>query len=373
MAKIAVLGAGNSGHAVAGYLGMFEHEIRLWNRDYEDEVTTWLSPVETSGAIRLYGALDGIGSVRVASSDLKEVVSGVDLIIFSTTTDAYASLTAELAPLLSESQIILLMAPGVLGSLEVARNLTHAGFCGKIQIAETSTTSFGSRDAGDSSVKISSRKAVVEVASLPGTPVERVIELVPELKLCPVRDVLSTSLSSLGTALHVIPMIFNAARIESGEPFRYYIDGVTPAVANAIEQFDTERLRVASAFGYSLDSISNYLIRSLGADAGSLHQSIQGTPAYRTTPAPSRLQHRFLWEDVASGLIPLITLAEIAQVKVGLLQACAELAGVLLGQNFFTGPRSIAAMKLESFDTSAMVQLVSNRETYDSWRNGTER
>ena len=67
MTTIAVLGAGNLGHAVAGFLGMAGHAILLWNRDAPHEVQRWILPVSQHGSIELLGANQGSGPVEVTT------------------------------------------------------------------------------------------------------------------------------------------------------------------------------------------------------------------------------------------------------------------------------------------------------------------
>lgn len=371
MSAIAVLGAGASGHAVAGFLGMAGHEVRLWNRADPAEIERWLEPVARSRGIRLRGVVDGVGPVVGVTTSMAEAVVNADAIIVCTTADALGGIAMELAGVMDASQPILLIAPGALGSLEMARSLQVAGLGPAPLIAETSTTIFGSRSPGAGEVTVSGRKAVVEVASLPGEVIAPILRAVPELGLTPVDSILSTGLNNVGPALHVVPMVLNAARIDAGESFRYYIDGVTPAVARAIERFDEERLAIARAHRVEPVPITGYLTESVGAtSAFSLYEAVHSTPAYQNTPSPPALDHRFLWEDSAAGIAPLLTLADIAGERAPTLEAFMVAAESLLGRALSGGGRSRDALGLHATDMRGLHALLTDVEAFERWRAG---
>ena len=49
--------------------------------------------------------------------------------------------------------------------------------------------------------------------------------------------------------LHVANCVANAGRIESGDSYKFYAEGVTPAVARLYEAISAERVAVAAALG----------------------------------------------------------------------------------------------------------------------------
>lgn len=367
MTTSAVLGAGSSGHALAGYLGSRGHAVRLWNRDLPDEVSCWLEPLASRGGVDLQGAVSGFGALELVTTNLAAAVSGADVVVVCTTADALGDIGRQLAPLLGAAQALLLVAPGALGSLEMAQALARSGHTGDLLLGETSTTIFGSGAPASGSVHVSGRKRGVEVASTPGGRAGELADLLPELELVAVDDPLLPGLSSIGPSLHVVPMVLNAGRIESGEHFRYYVDGVTPSVAAAVGAFDEERLEIAGSFGSEAMSLTDYLTGTVGAPGGNLYESIQGTPMYAATPAPNTLQHRFLWEDADAGLVPLLTLADIAGLAVPTLRGFAAIAATLLGRPL-SKARSRDRLMLGGTDVAGLRALVRDADAFNAWR-----
>ena len=61
--------------------------------------------------------------------------------------------------------------------------------------------------------------------------------------------------------LHVANCVVNAGRIESGDSYKFYAEGVTPAVARLYEAINAERVAVAAALG-AVSTVPSRLVRS---------------------------------------------------------------------------------------------------------------
>lgn len=366
---IAVIGAGSSGHAVAGFLGLSGYTVNLWNRDEPTEVEKWLNPIREKGGIELTGKIEGFAPISQVTTDLAGAVTGAAAIVVNTTTDAYPSIARQLAPILTAEQPILLIAAGSLGSLEFLQGLTSGGYTDEVLIGETPGTIFGSRAIAPAVVEIAGQKKKVKIASLPTGREAELVSAIPEFDLAAGDDVLSSGLNNTGAALHVVPMVFNAGWIEgTGGDFLYYQEGITPAIADAMETIDHERLAVAAALGYQAGSLKDYLVNALGAPAGSMRESIHGVAMYKAMPAPQGLDHRFLWEDALAAVVPLISLAEIAGVDVPLHRAMVTASAVLLGRDLVAEGRTARNLGLEGFTVEALKALVQDAAALKDWK-----
>jgi len=58
--------------------------------------------------------------------------------------------------------------------------------------------------------------------------------------------------------LHVANCVANAARIESGDTYRFYAEGVTPAVARLYQAINGERVAVAASLGASVPTLEDW-------------------------------------------------------------------------------------------------------------------
>lgn len=168
-----------------------------------------------------------------------------------------------------------------------------------------------------------------------------------------------TGFNNMGMILHPTPTICNAGRIEStGGRFQYYQEGITPAVAQLLERLDEERVRVAAAFGVKALTVTEWLAAAYGVRDKNLWDALQHTPAYAGIMAPTDLSTRYLYEDVATGLVPLASLAQLAGEPVPLTEAIITLASALTGTDFARYGRTLEAMGLAGRTVEEIRQLV---------------
>jgi len=162
--------------------------------------------------------------------------------------------------------------------------------------------------------------------------------LYPQLALQ--ESTLHTGLSNVQAFVHPALCLFNLARIEGGQPFRIYREGLTPAAGAFLATADSERLAIARAFGVTVPTAIQWFEQSYGLSGPTPFDVIQRIPAYEQLPGPRSLDTRLLWEDVPTGLVPMISLARAAAVKTpaldGLLAMVTATCGEALVENGWT-------------------------------------
>ncbi|GAB3556554.1 NAD/NADP octopine/nopaline dehydrogenase family protein [Spelaeicoccus albus] len=368
---VAVLGAGSTGRAMAGFLALSGYRVRLWNRQGGDETDELVSGLAATPELTVSGRLEGTAVLDDVTTDIGAAVTDADVVVVCTTANGHHDVGRLVAGYSAADQAVLLMPAGTLGSLEFVRGLVAGGCIATPLIAETSTTLFGSALDGATGVRISGQKAQVGVASLPSGRTDEIRRLIPEIPFVDVPDVLQSGFENVGASLHVTPMVLNAGWIEThGGTFKYYREAITPAVANVAAQVEEERMRIASAFGYRPTPLSTYLTQSVGAPEGTLYESLHGCEMYADAISPSRLDHRFLWEDALAGVVPLLSLAEVAGVPAPTMQALATLAGPLLGRDMLGEGRNVDNLGLAGMTVEGLRTLVSDVDAFDAWRRG---
>jgi opine dehydrogenase len=191
-------------------------------------------------------------------------------------------------------------------------------------------------------------KAEVQVAALPATRTSELLaawrSLLP--MLVPARSVLDTGLGNVGAILHPVITLLSAERITRGESFDFYTEGVTRRVAEMLATADAERLAIARAYRVATPSLQAWIATTYGHHAQTVLESVGGNPAYVGIKAPATLEHRYLLEDVPTGLIPLIALGKAAGLALPTLSALAERARVALGCVRWQRPRTLSSLGL---------------------------
>jgi opine dehydrogenase len=100
--------------------------------------------------------------------------------------------------------------------------------------------------------------------------------------------------------------VANAGRIESGDSYKFYAEGVTPAVARLYEAINAERVAVAAALGASVPTLPDWFDRVYGVREATLVETCQrltfnSDGPYQATGTPRSLDHKFITEDVPTG------------------------------------------------------------------------
>jgi opine dehydrogenase len=176
-------------------------------------------------------------------------------------------------------------------------------------------------------------------------------------------NVLETGLDNIGAMFHPSTTILSVGRIESGAPFEFYRD-MTPSIARFIEVMDAERLAVASAFGIQAQSACEWLARSYdGITGDTLYERIQSNAAYRGIAAPRSIDTRYIWEDVPTGLVPMIELGRIAQVDMPASSGLVNLAGALLGRDFWKEGRNARQLGIEGLNVAQVKTMVNGKSS----------
>jgi opine dehydrogenase len=147
----------------------------------------------------------------------------------------------------------------------------------------------------------------------------------------------------------------NAGRIESGDGYKFYAEGVTPAVARLYEAINEERVAVAAALGASVPTLADWFDRVYGVREATLVETCQrltynSDGPYQATGTPKSLDHKFTTEDVPTGLIPMSALGAPAGVATPAIDALVELVRKMTGKDFVSDARTLERLGLSGMD-----------------------
>lgn len=354
--KYAVLGAGNGGQAISGWLAMNGHDVRLY--EIVEEKVKNLSETKQ---IRLQGAIEGVGQLTQVSNDIKSTVLGVDIIMIVTTANAHAAVARDLADMLEDGQVIILNPGRTGGALEFKRTLDACGCKARVYVSEAQTLIYAARLVEDGVVNIIGVKDKVLLSAVPATDTQYVLEkITPDFPMFgAAKNVLRTSLENIGAMFHPCVLLFNAATIERNDVFWFYRD-MTPQIAEFIEKFDSERLAVGKAYGINLLSVSEWISYAYpGTPGDTLCEKMKNNPAYHDIKSPSTIFTRQLTEDIPTGVLPIMELGEVAGVEVPLLKSMVFICGNLLGIDFRKKGRTLEHLGLAGKTKEEIIEYLS--------------
>lgn len=352
MKPIAIIGAGSSGLAMAAHLALAGYPVNVWNRTKKN-----IYKLSETKTIHCSGAVSGEAKIELSTNDLGLALKDVDLILITTPADSHRYLAEKMAPYIKKNHKIVLNPGRTFGVFEFEHVLQMNGAVAHALIAESQTIIYTCRKTSEDSVIILTFKNPVWLASRTLNISEEIFCSLPEVlneRFMLVDSMFKTSLGNVGAILHSAPVLLNLGWVENKKTiFKYYYDGITPTIANYIEEIDNVRVNIGRAVGIKLEGISAWMKRSYDVEGDNLFQCIQRNSAYKTIDAPQTLQHRYLFEDIPCGLVPYEDLGMTMGVDVEIISHLVSFASSVLDYDFRKNGRTLSRVGLNrgNFDT----------------------
>lgn len=353
--KIAVIGAGNGGQAIAGYLAMQGYSVSLYDIDTERILN-----LKRIGGITLTGKIKGIGKLACITNDIKEAVVGARIIMVTTTANAHKAVANQMSSYIEENQIIILNPGRTCGALIFKQELKKNNVEKKYYIAEAQTLVYACRLIEDGLVNIIGIKDEVYLAGLPASDTLYILDHINKIYPCfkAVPNVLYTSFENIGAMFHPCICLLNAATIERHDEFWFYRD-MTERVADFMVKCDVERINIGKAYGIDLISITDWIkVAYKDTNGETLCERMKNNPAYHDIKGPGSIFSRQLTEDIPTGLIPLIELAKVAGIKTPIMSSIVTLSQTLLNIDFNKEGRTLDNMGLINKNKQEIIDYI---------------
>lgn len=293
--SIFVCGAGHQGLSMAAHLALNGVKVTLWNRTKKN-----IEDITITNKIYCGGIVVGTAEIEKASDVMADVIS--DFVMVTTPSSAHRDVARELAPYAHKGMVIVLNPGRTFGAIEFCKSLQEFGVKELPQIAETQTIVYTCRKSSPNSITIFALKYDVKIAALRYSNIKYVMTRMPDC-LKPhfgiVDTVAMTSFSNVGMILHCAPVMMNIGWIETEMvDFKYYYDGISVSIADFLEKIDKERVSVAKACGFEIESVVDWLKRTYKVSGANLYECIRNNISYKEIDAPPTIRCRYILEDV---------------------------------------------------------------------------
>lgn len=361
--RIAVLGAGNGGLAIAADMTLAGFAVRLFELP---EFSKTFEPVQKDGVVRL-GGVSRVGEARleVATTDINAAVStDVDVIIVCVPSFGVARMSEVLAPVLRDGQVVVFL-PGAFAAWVAHRVFQRAGVTADVTLAEVATLPYGCRKSGAAEVTVFINAIRLPAAAFPASRTEEVIEALRQLypQVEPAVDILDTALKNINPCIHPAPTILNTGRIEHADDFYLYAEGMTPSTRRVMVAVDQERIAVREALGlgaphYGLDPTPGvYEVFEHYFGKGGIYT------AGVKMRGPLHMRDRYVTEDVPYGLVFYAAMGDLAGVDTPVCDALIELASVINGEDYKATGFSLDNLGLTDLTVAELRALLATRTT----------
>jgi len=355
--KVAFIGSGNLGQCMAAHMALNGYDVSLGNRTAAN-----LQPIIDKGnRIEMTGYQEGIAQLSIVSDDLEKVMDGRDVIVITVPANAHRSIAEKMVPFLKPTQHVVLHPGHTFGALEVRKVFEdHDPALAVVTVSEIQSSLFTTRALEQGKVMAAAIKQRMAFSTLPSDRTEEVLGLLSPLykELWAANNVLETGLDNLNAVAHPVVTLMNTARIEHGTPFLYYQEGVSPAVGKIMEKMDGERQEIAKAIGVKPTVFKEWMKEVYELDYDTMHEIFNNNPAYAEITAPTRLDTRYIFEDVPTGLIPMTSLARKFDVKTPLMDVFLELCRQIFDTDFMENARSLEVLGLGDLTPEQLLAYV---------------
>jgi opine dehydrogenase len=360
---VAIVGAGIGGVYLAAQLGTLGARTRL-----TDLADARLVDIRAHGGLDV--EVDGkvtFSAVERATTDLAAAVDGADVIAVCTGGTFQESVARGFAPLLVDGQTILLIQGNTGGALTFRRTLDAAGCRARVDIAEMDNYPYSCWRVSPTHIKPIVMKKGLQIAAFPGNRIDAVFaRLGPLFPGAVARPSIAwTSFMNANAMLHVANCVANAGKIDRGEGYKFYAEGVTPAVGRLYQAINAERVAVAAALDAQVPTLEDWFALTYGVRGADLPETCRllttnSDGPYQATGTPSTWSHKYIAEDVPVGLMPMRAIGEAAGVPTPAIDAVIKLAQTLAGSDFAADARTLDRMGLAGMDAGQIKQTLTD-------------
>lgn len=333
--KVAVLGSGNGGCAIAVDFALKGHEVSLF--DFE-KFPKNIKDIKEKGGIEASGDLEGFAKLRYVGHDLKETVEDAKYIFVvgpAFSTEPFAKAVKEH---LVDGQIVVVCPGSCGGSLLFKKALGKELEDESTIVCETSTLPYACRITGEGEVTVYLKlKGGLFVSSLPAGKADGIVKELEEVfpEFSPAKNVVQVMLQNANPVIHPAVTMLNAALIErTGGDFFFYEDGVMPCVGRLMEKVDQERIEIGRKLGVEiipdpvLGKMQGYM-QDTTYEKG--YSSAEG---FKGIKAQGQLDHRYLNEDVGYGLCFMSELGKKVGVETPTMDSIINITSIIMKKDY---------------------------------------
>jgi opine dehydrogenase len=357
--KITILGGGNGAYAAAADLSEKGHEVTLWRRSRErfstllDTKTILLEDIQGTRPVR----------IKNVTTDPKAAVQGAECIVIPLPATAQRDVAEPVAPCLETGQVVYL-PPGTFGTYLFLKEMKACGNTAQVSFAETGTLPYLARKHGEDRVTISVRATRLPTGVYPsrttGPALQKLSRVYPAIE--PLKDVLDGALMNAGPIIHPPLILMNAGPLEHFDVWDIHNEGTQPSIRRVTNALDRERIRLRQALGYGAPHfpLADHYDdnRDEWMYGNSSHERLTGSGNWREHI--DLTTHRYMREDVATGLVFYATLGDWAGVQMPVSKGLIAVASAVVGEDLMAGPRSWKALGLSNLSAQQLSDFLEN-------------
>lgn len=361
--KIAVLGSGNGGCAIAADLAIAGHEVSVF--DFE-KFPANIRAIQAQGGIESKGKVEGFAPVAYCGHDLERTIRNAGFIFVVGPAYSIASFAEVVRPIARSGQTFCICPSSNCGAILFKRGLGLALDDPSVTVSETSTLPYACRCDRPGSVTIYHKlTGGLYFATLPAAAAKQAFKqfrsLYPHGEMA--GSLLMTMMQTGNSIIHPSITLLNASRIESTQgDFLFYEEGATPASGRLMRALDDEKQAISRLLDIGIIRDPEVKILQGYSTDDSYENGYRTAPGFKGIKAQSSLDHRYLNEDVGYGLVFLSELGRQIGVSTPVTDAVILIASIITERNFREeGSLTPAVLGIDGYSIEQLVTLFSQK------------
>lgn len=358
--RIAVLGSGNGGCAVAFECAKAGHEVSIF--DFESFPAN-INAISKNGGIYSEGQLQGFQKLAYAGFNIEETLKDAELVFVVGPAYSTRPFAEACKPFLRKEQKVIVCPGSCAGSIVFKNALGAAAEDESFVIAETSTLPYAVRLTEPGKIHVFLKlKDGVFIAALPAKHTNHVKEMISSIYsyMIPASSVLQTSLQNANPIIHPSVTLLNAGLIERTEgDFFFYEEGVTGGVGRVIEALDRERIAIGNALGFDIIPDPELGMRQGYMQEATYDKGYSEAEGFKGIRAQSSLNYRYFNEDVGYGLVFLAELGKQLGVPTPVADSVIAIVSVVMGRDYRgEKARTMGSLGLGSYSLEELKKIL---------------
>jgi len=354
--RVAILGTGNAGCALAAKFTQQGHSISLikTSKSLHEENFNVISQQQ---GIWLHDLDESQNFVKIfkITRDIKDGLRDAEIIIILTQSIHHESVAEKIATFIPDTCKIIFTIPGNLGSLYLYKRIGN-----KVIYAEGESTPYDARLEKPGVVKILFKNRRNAVSFLPKSRADEGLQYISTLVdtyKFKRQNLVESALHNPNLVVHTIGVIMSASRIEmmKGE-FWMYKESFSPAIWNLIHDLDSEKNKIIEAFkGEKLSYLDACKFRNADDLNMDSYEVFKGYAETGGPKGPDSLSTRYLHEDVANGLCLLSMLGKVLNIDTPIANSLITIASSLVQYDFLKESRTLESLGLGNLNKDQLV------------------
>src|SRR3990167_70982 len=346
--KLTILGCGHGGMALAADLKLKGAKVALWsdpthadkfNKILAKKNEIILHSNDTSKSVKL----------DLLSHDLTEAIHFGDILYNCTPMLAHRQLFKNIALHLARLQVekLLINLSGTFSGIDQFLHVSDQAIFNKLKIFDTSTFPYACRAGAQNDISILGKKSALTIAPLFPADIHY-LDFMPDCskptRLHKIENSFKLGLMGTNAVFHPATVLFNARLIDNGCSFLFYLDGISKKTSLLHDALDHERILLAKAMGYQLNPGVHDDNKYYGTNFSNNYDFCLHSTIHKKIKSPTSLNHRFITEDVAYGLVPLLALAKSHNIELLNIDSVVKIFSTIMGVNYYQQGRNLAGL-----------------------------